>query len=180
MTILLTPKVTPPALSPQSSPPPWRRTLKYYYLRFLRLQGSPEYLARGMASGVFSGCFPLFGLQIIIGVTLATLLRGNRLVAAAATWVSNPLTYLPLFAFNYQVGYWLLGDGTSRELTPLAGWQAWMDMGTEVSSRLMLGSCVVGLGAATTTYYGGLTLIRWMREKPLIILSAPKSSASKP
>ncbi len=180
MTILLEPKAIPLTPSPKAPQPPWRRTLKYYYLRFLRLQGSPEHLARGMASGVFSGCFPLFGLQIILGVTLATLLRGNRLVAAAATWVSNPLTYLPLFAFNYQVGYWLLGDGSISDLTTLDSWQAWMDMGTEVSSRLMLGSSVVGLGAATTTYYGGLVVIRWIRKKPLLSFSWPQLPGTNP
>ncbi|MBU6229906.1 MAG: DUF2062 domain-containing protein [Cyanobacteria bacterium REEB459] len=178
MTTLLDPQAITPRPTLQ---PTWQRTLKYYYLRLLRLQGSPEYLARGIASGVFSGCFPLFGLQIIIGLALATLLRGNRLMAAAATWVSNPLTYLPLFSFNYQVGYWLLGRPSNRDLTELDSWQAWMDMGTEVSTRLLLGSCIVGLGAAITSYYGGLALIYWLRKKPRwISLSLPQPAGSYP
>lgn len=145
--------------------PVWKRKLRYFYLRFIRLQGSPETLARGMASGVFSGCFPLFGFQMIIGVTAATLLRGNRIMAIAATWISNPFTYVPLFAFNYQVGYWILGGGPSIGFTNLDNLKEWMAMGTEVSIRLMLGSAVVGVVAAVLSYYAGLPLIRRLRHR---------------
>ncbi|MGB3200701.1 MAG: DUF2062 domain-containing protein, partial [Nodosilinea sp.] len=99
--------------------PQWRRQIRYIYLRFLRLQGTSEQLARGLASGVFSGCFPLFGFQIILGIATATLLRGNRIMAAAATWVSNPFTYVPLFTFNYQVGVWLIGGSATESFQDL-------------------------------------------------------------
>jgi uncharacterized protein (DUF2062 family) len=143
--------------------PQWRRQIRYIYLSFLRLQGTPEQLARGMASGVFAGCFPLFGLQTIIGIAVATVLRGNRLMAAASTWVSNPFTYVPIFAFNYQVGHWLVGGSAASGLDNLETLKNWMDMGTEVSVRLMLGSSVVGLVSGAVSYFGGLPLIRRVR-----------------
>lgn len=143
----------------------WQRQIRYIYLRFIRLQGSPEQLARGMASGVFSGCFPLFGFQIILGVAVATVFRGNRIMAAAATWISNPFTYLPLFAFNYQVGAWLLGGGSGIDFTGIEGLKGWMDMGTEVSVRLMLGSTLVGLVMGFLSYALGLPLIRRLRHR---------------
>ncbi|MEA5452770.1 DUF2062 domain-containing protein [Leptolyngbya sp. CCNP1308] len=149
------------------SQPQWRRQIRYIYLRFLRLQGSPEQLARGMAAGVFAGCFPLFGFQTILGVAVATVLRGNRLMAAAATWVSNPFTYVPIFAFNYQVGHWLLGGGPTQTFKDLDTLNSWMDMGTEVSVRLMLGSAVVGLVAGVASYFGGLPLVRRVRSRQL-------------
>lgn len=88
----------------------WQKTWRYPYLRFIRLRGSTEAIARGLAVGVFAGMFPIFGFQMAIAVVLAAFVRGNKIVAAAATWVSNPLSYLPLFAFNFQVGRWLLGS----------------------------------------------------------------------
>ncbi|WP_199312355.1 DUF2062 domain-containing protein [Phormidium tenue] len=147
--------------------PQWRRQLRYLYLRFLRLQGTPEQLSRGMASGIFSGCFPLFGFQMIIGVGVATVLRGNRIMAAAATWVSNPFTYVPIFAFNYQVGLWLLGGKATQTFDNLDTLNSWMDMGTEVSARLMLGSTAVGLVAGVASYFVGLPLIRQVRSRQL-------------
>ncbi|WP_228041015.1 DUF2062 domain-containing protein [Nodosilinea sp. LEGE 07088] len=147
--------------------PRWRRQVRYIYLRFLRLQGTPEQLARGMASGIFSGCFPLFGFQTIIGVAVATVLRGNRLMAAAATWVSNPFTYVPIFAFNYQVGHWLLGGTAAPAFDDLDTLRSWMDMGSDVSIRLMLGSTVVGAVAGVASYFAGLPLIRRVRSQQL-------------
>ena len=149
------------------SRPQWRRQLRYVYLRFLRLQGSPEQLARGMASGIFSGCFPLFGFQTILGIGVATVLRGNRLMAAAATWISNPFTYVPIFAFNYQVGHWILGGGRPQAFDDPDTLRSWMDLGTEVSVRLMLGSTVVGVVAGVASYLIGLPLIRRMRSRRL-------------
>lgn len=155
----------PRQIAAKMSQTQWQRRFRYLYLRFIRLQGSPEQLARGMASGVFSGCFPLFGLQMIIGIAVATALRGNRIMAAASTWISNPFTYLPLFAFNYQVGAWLLGGGAMMDFSDLEGLKGWMDMGTEVSVRLMLGSTVVGLVLALLSYQLGLPLIRRIRHR---------------
>lgn len=150
---------------PKSAKPRWKRQLRYLYWRFLRLQGSPEQLARGLASGIFSGCFPLFGFQIILGIGVATVVRGNRVMAAAATWISNPFTYVPLFAFNYQIGHWLLGGGPMLGFTNLDSLHAWMSLGTDVSVRLMLGSSIVGGLAGLLSYYGGLPLIRRVRSR---------------
>jgi len=102
---------------------------------------------------------------MIIGIAVATALRGNRIMAAASTWISNPFTYLPLFAFNYQVGAWLLGGGAMMDFSDLEGLKGWMDMGTEVSVRLMLGSTVVGLVLALLSYQLGLPLIRRIRHR---------------
>ena len=74
-----------------------------------------------------------------------SVVRGNHLLAAAGTLVSNPLTYLPLYWFNYLVGCELLGPsqaGTSlAELNRSSLWaQGW-----ECSQRILLGSTVVGM-----------------------------------
>lgn len=145
--------------------PLWRRRLQYFYLRFLRLRGSPQELSRGIASGVFAGCFPLFGFQTLIGIGVATVLRGNKILAAASTWISNPFTYLPIFAFNYQVGRWVLGEGALQEFDSLDSLRSWMEMGADVTSRLMLGSAVVGLVLGVISYYVGIRVIHQIRQR---------------
>jgi len=71
---------------------------------FLQQNGSPFFNAKGLAIGVFSGCFPFFGFQTLLGVFLAKLAKGNLFLAAIGTWISNPFTYVPLYYFNYKVG----------------------------------------------------------------------------
>ena len=113
-----------------------------------RHEGSHGQRARGLAAGVFTGCYPFFGLQIILGVGLASLVRGNHLLAAAGTWISNTITSLPLYWFNYQVGSWLLGPGPGFPSLQQVQEQGLWDLGLSFTSRLMLGSTVVGLLSA--------------------------------
>ena len=107
-------------------------------------EGSPARRARGLAAGVFCGCFPFFGLQMILSVGVATVVRGNPLLAAAGTLVSNPLTYVPLYWFNYLVGQRLLGPGSSdTEVKDISRSTLWAQ-GWDFTNRIMLGSVVVG------------------------------------
>ncbi|MFZ9849186.1 MAG: DUF2062 domain-containing protein [Vulcanococcus sp.] len=111
-------------------------------------EGSHGQRARGLAAGVFTGCYPFFGLQIVLGVALASLVRGNHLLAAAGTWISNPFTYLPLYWFNYQVGCWLLGPGPAFPGLGELQHQPLWDLGLALGGRLFLGSTLVGLISA--------------------------------
>ena len=88
-----------------------RRSLHWLWAQ----EGTPGQRARGLAAGVFCGCFPFFGLQIMVSVGVASLLKGNHLLAAAGTLVSNPLTYIPLYWFNYLVGDQLLGPSAGAD-----------------------------------------------------------------
>jgi len=153
---------TSPPRRPRSG---WRRRLRYYYIRFLRLQGSPAAIARGLAAGVFAGCFPIFGLQTIVGIALAIPARGNKLAAAAGTWVSNPLTYVPIYWFNFRLGQQVLGqkfdlsgiDWRSRQL---------LDLGGDFVFTLFLGCALSGLVLASLSYLLGLWLLqRFQRSR---------------
>ena len=85
------------------------RAAKYYYLKFLRLQGDPHSLALGVAIGLFVGITPTIPLHSVLIIILAWPLRGNILAALiAATAISNPLTWLPQYYLSWQVGNWLL------------------------------------------------------------------------
>jgi uncharacterized protein (DUF2062 family) len=75
----------------------------------LTVRDTPEALARGLAVGLFLGVSFFWGLQILLAVLVSYLARGNKVVAAAMTAVSNPITFLPLYSFCYSVGHLILG-----------------------------------------------------------------------
>ena len=124
------------------------RLLRQRLLWLWHHEGSHGQRARGLAAGVFTGCYPFFGLQIVLGVALASVVRGNHLLAAVGTWISNPITSLPLYWFNYQVGTWLLGPGPGFPTLQQVHEQGLWDLGLSFTGRLMLGSTVVGLLSA--------------------------------
>ena len=83
---------------------------------FKKQNGSPLFNAKGLAIGVFSGCFPFFGFQTLIGVFFAKLAKGNIVLAAIGTWISNPFTYIPLYYFNYKVVSIFLNNPSNKIL----------------------------------------------------------------
>lgn len=146
-----------------------RRHCRYLYLRFRRLQGTPHFIARGLACGVFAGCFPLLGLQTIMGVLLAVIFQGNKFAAAVGTWISNPLTYVPVFAFNYKVGeFLLLGfQNTVLQIDLQQNWQSWstlIELGFDFVFTLFLGCLIVGIFCSFVSYFLSLKLFFFGRN----------------
>ena len=144
----------------------WQRRSRYLYLRFIRMRSSSKEIARGLAAGVFAGLFPLFGFQIIIGIAIAALLKGNKIIAAAGTWISNPLTYVPIYAFNYQVGRWLLGPSQMNyTFSDLQSVKAIVAMGANITVTLFVGCFVTGLVCSICSYFFGLKLVNFVRRQ---------------
>ncbi|MGF1600551.1 MAG: DUF2062 domain-containing protein [Thermosynechococcaceae cyanobacterium] len=144
-----------------------RRRCRYYALRLGRLRGSRESIARGLAVGAFAGMFPIMGFQILVGVLLAIAVRGNKMAAAAATWLSNPFTYLPLFAFNFQVGQWVLMTHhlSVEQLGDVQDFRQLLHLSGEFLVTLFAGCFVMGAIAALLSYWGGHWLVRRLRHR---------------
>ncbi len=118
-------------------------------------EGSPSQRALGWGLGIFSGCFPFFGLQTLMGVFLARIFNGNSIMAAIGTWISNPFTYVPLYYFNYRLGSLILNkDKNIVDFSHITTDQLW-SQSWYLSSRLIIGSMCMGL---FTGMLGGLGL----------------------
>ena len=97
------------------------RTIRYYYLKFIRLKGDPSSLARGVAVGTFIGVTPTIPFHVILALTFSLLFRGSKVAAVLATFVvSNPVTFLPQYYLSWQIGNWLLpGKHSWEEISEL-------------------------------------------------------------
>ena len=120
-------------------------TYKKILSLFMNQNGSPFFNAKGLAIGVFSGCFPFFGFQTLIGVSLAKIARGNIVLAAIGTWISNPFTYVPLYFFNYKVGSLFLNSSSNKIIEKSLVIDDLWKQGRIFSLKLLLGSSCVGL-----------------------------------
>lgn len=156
----------------------FRRTLRYYYLRFIRLQGDPGSLARGVALGLFIGVTPTLPLHTILIVLLAGLLRSNLIAALlAATVVSNPLTFVPQYYLSWKVGNsitagdlcWERVSGLIHMITNNAGFTAILkttiDLGFETVSILLLGGCILAAPLAFMGYVSSFRFFDAVRRK---------------
>lgn len=86
-----------------------KRLLQYYKHRMGRLPGTPQFIARGVATGIAISFTPLIGFHIIIGTVLCWVVRGSVVAMVLATLLAgNPWT-LPLILVGiYELGHIML------------------------------------------------------------------------
>ncbi len=124
-------------------------------------EGSTSQRALGFGVGIFSGCFPFFGFQTLMGVFLAKIFNGNSILAALGTWISNPFTYVPLYYFNYRLGSLILNkDKNVVDFSHITTNKLW-SQGWYLSSRLIMGSACMGF---LTGIVGGLCLYYFLKK----------------
>ena len=122
------------------------------------------------AIGMFIGMTPTVGIQMIIVIIFAFLtspLFGfNRMAALITVYISNPVTMVPLYWFDYQVGtLFFEGTATRKDFEKVLQYQSFSEW-WETIVHLFLGigvPLVVG-SLVVATILGGVTypLMRWL------------------
>lgn len=120
-----------------------------------------ESVARGVAIGLFTAFIPIFPFQMLLAVILAIMLRANISMAVLLSWVSNPLTLVPLTYFTYYIGNLILGENSTdiviqHYTSPFNSlhdfWAATHDWILEVGKAFLIGMPILALSAALGGY----------------------------
>ena len=91
-----------------------RKFYRYMYLRLIRQQGTPHALALSVSIGIFFG-FLIPICQMFLAIFVAWVFNVNRLVSAACTWISNPITIPIIFPFNVYLGSFFINADVDKE-----------------------------------------------------------------
>jgi len=130
----------------------WRR-LK---ARMVKEQLPPEDIAAGWALGVFVGCAVPFGLQLIISIPLALMMRVSKVGATLGTFVTNPVSIFFIYPAQTFVVNRLLFRG-SLTYAKLAGtewtWVAVRRLGAEVMASFFLGGFLLAIVLTPLAYF---------------------------
>lgn len=123
--------------------------LKELIVKLLKSNSSTEEVADGLAIGVFVALLPIMGIQMYVSLLLTRLVRRNSIIAMIACWITNPLTFVPVYLFNLWVGNFLYKSpvsiakvGRTLEAMDL---RSLVHMGQDILIPLWLGSFIVGL-----------------------------------
>lgn len=114
-------------------------------------------VARGVAIGMF-WAWPPIPFQMAPTALLCWLAGGNLPLAIACVWISNPLTYLPIFALEYRIGLALLGlprPATSLLERLRGGDSLWMEIVNnlwEIGVPVLLGALFLSVSTAIVGY----------------------------
>lgn len=132
-------------------------------------------VARGVALGLFVGFILPIG-QIVVAALLAASARGNLLVAAMATLITNPLTFPPIYYAAFRTGSFLLAPVLDERSAASTGQEAqagtMLEMLTSASLPTLLGlilfatvSAATGFGAVHLAWRLSLSR-QWRRRTP--------------
>ncbi len=119
-------------------------------------------VARAVAIGLFFGLLIPFA-QFLFAIGVAVALRAHVAIAAAATLITNPLTFPPIYWAAYRLGRWMLGDdGKAAELQARAieaqtsavaasqgSWQALLYSLQQAGAPLVVGLATFAVVGAT-------------------------------
>lgn len=166
-----------------------RPSLKRIFLKLrpvlrwiFRLRGSPKAVAGGFGLGIFIALTPTVGVQVVLALSIATLLNLNRVASVIPVWITNPVTIPFIFTFNYLLGS-LIWPGPSvgdvyRRMLKIAADMATLDiweiqaqleafvlLGKEIIIPLVIGSIFVGGCAGYLGYFLLLRLFAWFSKR---------------
>lgn len=102
-------------------------------------------LAGAAFIGIFAGLLPI-PLQMGLAALLAVRFHCNLPLSVMLVWISNPVTYVPIFYFNYRIGAWLLG------MPPHSGEAITVAWFVEQLIPLWLGSTLIALVCGGAAY----------------------------
>jgi uncharacterized protein len=153
----------------------WRR-LAARLRALLHLDDPPPRIALALAVGVFISCTPFLGLQTLLAILVATLVRLNRAATVTGVWINLPWFAPVVYGAALTVGDWVLPDPNGirdawlKYLVSHPGRLGWGDLIAlleELSAALLVGTTIVGLGAALVTYVVAFSLISARRARGL-------------
>ncbi len=144
--------------------------MRAWVRNLVKVKDTPEALARGLAVGFFFGVSFFWGLQIALAVLVSHLVRGNKVVAAAMTAVSNPLTSLPLYSLCYFVGHLVIGgEDTLPDFAKVHDIKAFLALGPHFFLTMLLGTTLIGSLGAVAVYLSSNRLFaalrRWVEKR---------------
>ena len=143
------------------------------YLRFLKrkIVHDPlpaEDIAAGWALGMFIGCSVPFGMQLVISIPLAMMMRVSKLGATLGTFITNPVTIFVIYpAQTYLVNKLLFGGSLSFSnlMSMEWTWTSVRRLGAEAMVSFFLGGFLVATIMTPITYFFVKRLVTKHRER---------------
>ncbi|MBE6357371.1 MAG: DUF2062 domain-containing protein [Lentisphaerae bacterium] len=157
----------------------FKRLCKYLYIKMVRGTGSPDYIARGWALGMFVGCVVPVFCQLIVSVPLSFVFRCSKIGAVLGTFITTPPTAIFIYPVLIWVGNKVINGNLSADsagklleifnsdLPFIDKWQAFADTGGSLVAAFFAGGLLWAVIMTPLTYFGVRFLVvryRKMRE----------------
>ncbi|MBR7146068.1 MAG: DUF2062 domain-containing protein [Lentisphaeria bacterium] len=150
-----------------------RRSLLRLYAKIVREKADAKYIARGWAIGMFCGCFFPFGIQLLISIPAAFILRGSKIGATLGTLLTNHVTIFFIYPLQCYVGDRLMGGRLSWEqikevmanVLEKQSFESLFELGWHLTVAFFIGGAILTAIMTPLTYVGVKNLVIKRRER---------------
>ena len=147
--------------------------IKILYKKIVSEEASPEFIARGWAIGMFYGCLIPFGLQLMLSIPTAFILKGSKVGATIGTFITNHFTVFIIYPLQCYVGSILLQNGLSYATIKEAmlkvineqTYDSLISCGTDLVYSFFMGGFLLTAIMTPITYFSVLLMVRKYRSK---------------
>ena len=147
--------------------------IKTLYKKIVSEEASPEFIARGWAIGMFYGCLIPFGLQLMLSIPTAFILKGSKVGATIGTLITNHFTIFIIYPLQCYVGSILLQNGLSYATIKEAmlkvineqTYDSLISCGTDLVYSFFMGGFLLTAIMTPITYFSVLLMVRKYRSK---------------
>jgi len=157
----------------------WIPGLRSTCQRLVNLRASPHEIALGCALGAFVSITPLLGVQTLLAIIFAFILRASVPAAIVGTFLGNPLSWPFIWVSTYVMGLQIVGlegsfDPAAVERNIQLLWAALLDPSPRLLDAtvslfwpllwpMLAGSVPIGLLTAAIVYYISRNAVRGWR-----------------
>jgi uncharacterized protein (DUF2062 family) len=158
-----------------------RRTIRYYWLQFKRLQDTPQKIAWGMFLGVFIGVTPTVPFHTVAVLFLAPLCRVSPVAALIRMFVMNPITMAPMYYAAYKVGAAVMFRDAPLHFPETFDVTSLLDLLWRGGLALQVGGVILALPSALLSYFLSLWVVKRLHRAKILKLheSASVSAISQ-
>lgn len=141
--------------------------MRYYRRRMGRMQGTPWFIAAGLATGIAVSFTPFVGFHLLLGAVLCWALRASMIAMVLGTVLGGNIWTLPLCLLaSYYVGIYFLGHVSGFEdivmtASPLS---LIMKHPLEIFLPMMVGAVPLALLSWVVSFYAVQGMVRKYRK----------------
>ena len=140
----------------------------WLYQKIVGEDASPEYIARGWAIGMWCGCLIPFGIQLMISIPLAFILKGSKIGATIGTLITNHFTIFVIYPVQCYFGAILIGRPIAYEAIKNAlsdvlskqNWESLLNLGWDLLISFFVGGVILATIMTTITYFFVHSLVK--------------------
>jgi hypothetical protein len=138
-----------------------KRSVAYWYYKILRERGTPDFIARGWAVGLFVNFFVPCLFQAATAIPLAFLFKGSRIAAFVGTFITNNFTIPLIYPAQCYIGGYLICNPLHyeqiktalKEIMQNPSYEAIFQLGTHLVLAFFAGGAFLGIVSAIPGYF---------------------------